>query len=567
MFDSNYGVSPIRSRMQSRLINLNKKFLDLDQSLFFKDSSLKTYLVHILLSSVKSIFENRFSFPDSAKIYIDPICSFCEKENITNQLFVITDENFNLLSECVKNLHSKYIWNVHKVEARTVYSIPDKYEFIKNSHYLLKNIRDKILKVEVFKFFGVNNNFFNYVNPNTKKDIRRKSKYSLSERFDGNSVNTSRLNSGKIIEGVKFDSLPTRLVNYLNHYELNCSFGVKRGVHDAVRRHERPDNMVVFDISKFFNTFKISNIVDYKLFDRIYEIFESTILNTPFRDRKKYKINYSYKKDSYYFYKIIDMFFYNGVLPTGSVFASDLVNLLFFSVDHGIAKVLEDHNNMISSKYPFFKMSGGSSKFYGLVYTRYIDDICISTDFNNLSRKRPNGFFPSSSNESSDIDYRDLFIGMPIVKNIEKILNSNGFYIKYDKTKIYSYKMDKKYLGFNFTRKDIIRRGPGVVSIYPFIKNSRYIISAPSSVRYEFNKNFYNFSSLKKGEQDRVTSLFHYYSNPFSSKTFMFTTILNSDGKTGYDQFRIIERQKKKRRPVVEFYKLDSGSRKFFFRQ
>jgi hypothetical protein len=76
------------------------------------------------------------------------------------------------------------------------------------------------------------------------------------------------------------------------------------------------------------------------------------------------------------------------------------------------------------------------------VYTRYVDDIAISYDLNSLLRAF------SFRGIGINLDISKFFIGMDLIKAVESVLNSKEFFIKYDKTKVYSYKMDKEYLGY-----------------------------------------------------------------------------------------------------------------------
>ena len=125
--------------------------------------------------------------------------------------------------------------------------------------------------------------------------------------------------------------------------------------------------------------------------------------------------------------------------------------------------------------------------------------------------------------------------------------------------------MNKKYLGFNFIRRDMVKRDARTYSISGFINTSSYEIASPSSVRYDFNKSFYDFQNLEGVEKNRLTSLFHYYGKPIPlKKIFLFNSVETREGASAETIFNIRAKRKKSGKKKYEFYSLTSSNRKFF---
>lgn len=162
-----------------------------------------------------------------------------------------------------------------------------------------------------------------------------------------------------------------------------------------------------FDISSFFNSIDSDFInqdplgENYKVIDKIYKRVQSKTIR-----RSKRKVD----ETKELFYLILEslVFSYNGRLLTGMSYSSHLASFLTFHIDFKIRELI----NLYSCES---------------IYLRYVDDILLL--FN------------------SGIDLKVLLL------KIEKILNSNSIFIKYDKTELI-HNSSFNYLGISYNLKD-----------------------------------------------------------------------------------------------------------------
>ena len=413
----------------------------------------------------------------------------------------------------------------------------------------------------------------------------------------------------------------------ISYYDSHCSFGLKGSLHKAVLFHARPDNMVVFDIGKFFPTFTLDRIKRMRLWERNYETISNYINRFKKRNEDKVNSSNSFLRNAEFFYAIFDAFSYNGLLPTGAIFASAISNLLFFSIDIEIKYKIEEFidakfkefedeevKKLLSSKTvssyvdlydlgirndipggivgglenlgagtdlnearmditrtgrtvpvqeirvnfnattpvwaetiasPYASRSVANNDVraskstkekelrsqirsmkkdtFNPVYTRYVDDIAISYDLNSLARAF------SFRGIGMNLDISKFFIGMDLVKAIESVLHLREFFIKYDKTKIYSYKMDKEYLGYVYTGSVIpsMFRDSAIHSI----KQKNYRIALKSNKRNAFFRKFYDYETLDKSDKASLRS-FYYYATGLGSKIHLRSSFKIGSGTT-----------------------------------
>lgn len=499
-------ISTIRPSSRERNINtmkppLTRELFEIDEAFFFQSSSLGSFFNFIILRTSFLIVENEKSFPDSEIIKIKNILKGKELHEI---LPVLTNQEYSDLCLIISFLHNNFIWKSFKTKkGRLVYAIKEEFHFMKASHNLVKLIRKKVLDFDIYDKLNIPNHSFSYLLEVIDSKFKNyKVKKTMIGNKDTNFYNTV-FKLKRNPEGIF-----RKRVEFFNN---NCSFGVSPGFSalDAVKIHKRPDNMVVFDIKSFYPTFKTEKIKSNRLFESIYEsLFNAmSFSETKLRNQELTPLSDEYKMDAIKFYELFDAFSYNGNLPTGATFSSDLSNLLFFSVDIEIQEEIDKIKKEIKDKFVFTKDESFASprRIVPLNYTRYVDDICITIDlvslFSALSHRR---------NTSLD-DYKNAFIGMKEIKRVEKILNKKGFFIKYEKTKIYSYKMDKSYLGYSFIRKIPSERERGSnPSIINLCLSSNYRISTPSKRRLEFKQSFYSYSSLSNLEKERLRGYYNY---------------------------------------------------------
>ena len=145
-----------------------------------------------------------------------------------------------------------------------------------------------------------------------------------------------------------------------------------------------PESLINIDINKFFNNCTILKTIQNN-------VYSDTI--------NEFDIPAPIKKA--FHFMIISFFSYlthNSVYPTGSSFTPVLSNIIMLPIDLEIIDYL--------------------SSFSEVRYSRYADDISISSRYQKINNKN--------------------VLNIHTVNDVEKILNKYSFYIKYNKTKIFS---------------------------------------------------------------------------------------------------------------------------------
>lgn len=182
---------------------------------------------------------------------------------------------------------------------------------------------------------------------------------------------------------------------FAGHYGIKENiFGFIKGKSciDNAKYHlaNKPQAIINTDVNKFFNNCTILKMLNSKVFLSTLNKFDAPneILNS-------------------FHVGIISLLFYathNSVFPTGSIFTPVLSNLIFLNIDVEILSCI----NMLKNQY-------GNSEL-SLRYSRYADDITLSSNIQKINNSN--------------------VLNIVVLKNIEKILNKYGFYIKYAKSKI-----------------------------------------------------------------------------------------------------------------------------------
>jgi len=556
-----------------------------EETMFFSSLSLRQFFDYILIRASELIVQNRNSFPDFEKEKIDFIESSFPPFSSMTILNKINDDVFEKVASNISYLHDKYVWNYFVTEkGRKVYSLKDSFLFMKEVHFLFSLVRGKVLDDDLSDVFDLGRNEKVFVKKEGKRT--RIIKQNRPVRIN---PETRSLVLGSSIYGNSFvksfrGNLEITKTKLISNFNSRCSFGVKGGVYDAVLCHSRPDNMVTFDISKFFPSFTSEKIRENRLFEKIYEIIvenSKDYLNK--KEHDKFITPEVVYDNANIFYYLFDAFSYKGILPTGSVFASAISNLLFFSIDSKI-KILLDSLKLENEKYirelivsaeedrnvrglssPEF-MSFGSSYFWErgpsnplgknpYVYTRYVDDIAISINFDlviQASKAVGRAIY-------KELDITKFFINLNLVKQIEKILNEEGFHIKYEKTKVFSYKMDKSYLGFvyHLSNWDFkADRGLDKENLNLFLKERfqtlRYSINVNSKSRNLFERKFFNYDSLDELERERLKGYYSYLvgfekkingSRLYANSRLVINNPINSSGSRCSQVFKINEKK------------------------
>jgi hypothetical protein len=187
-----------------------------------------------------------------------------------------------------------------------------------------------------------------------------------------------------------------------------------KGYVDHAKSHLGCTSAISVDISKFYDSISlfgmISDALFYKSLSTSFTIstglpFEPSSFDNPHQynvlDNIFGLINMS-------FITMMNFYTHNGLLPTGANYSPVISNIIFSSMDIKIHKYCKD--------------------FGDVKYTRYADDICISS-------------------EKGYHDDKSFYLTMEHVLELEKVVNSSGFYLNYDKTKIMGPRDRKKIAG------------------------------------------------------------------------------------------------------------------------
>ena len=184
---------------------------------------------------------------------------------------------------------------------------------------------------------------------------------------------------------------------------------------DHARSHLGCKSAISVDISKFYDSISLVSIIENNLFYNTLKTWFATRTGLPFEESSfKNRFNYEtvdrlFGLINVQFIGIMSFLTHNGLLPTGAHYSPNVSNLLLATVDQSILGEIGSFNNDVK-------------------YTRYADDICIS------------------SNRAKDDD-DNFILNIDLVKKIEEIVKENGFYLNYDKTKIMGPRDRKKIAG------------------------------------------------------------------------------------------------------------------------
>jgi len=218
--------------------------------------------------------------------------------------------------------------------------------------------------------------------------------------------------SFKIIS-YKFYSLYEKLFLDFDNNHIT-GFIKERSYIDHAKAHLGCKSAISIDISKFYDNISLLNIIQNNLFYDAMVLYIEKIMKIKFI-RSSFECSYHYDlfckiigMINLQFISIMSFLTHNGLLPTGAHYSPNISNILLSNIDSVII------NKFISND--------------DLTYTRYADDICIS----------------SKKGLSSTGEY---VLSIETIKEIEVIINKYGFHLNYDKTKIMAPKDKKKIAG------------------------------------------------------------------------------------------------------------------------
>ena len=174
-----------------------------------------------------------------------------------------------------------------------------------------------------------------------------------------------------------------------------------------IHSSRRTGSLINIDVTKFFDSFTLDKMITHGYFFKSY-LINANFMCVSHKLAKYPELDSSNKQNmlliNRLFVSVVPFFLHNGKMPTGAVYSSLLSNFLFSFIDKEIYNYI----------YRLQCATGSSMR-----YTRYVDDITISSQH-------------QTTENGANI------LSIDTVKTVEKILNAYGFYLNYDKTKIFS---------------------------------------------------------------------------------------------------------------------------------
>ena len=270
-------------------------------------------------------------------------------------------------------------------------------EIIGNINQLM-GVAGRLSNSVIFRHRFIDGRRISMINPKLEKRIRE----VIESEFKGYAKNFYKMyNSFHLSIGSNKDHVTgfVRGKSYIDHAKAHL------GCRSAVS----------IDISKFYDNISLLNIVNNNLFyNSLLSSFEQET-GLPF-EASSFKDGYHYDLLSkmfglmnVQFVGLMTFLTHNGLLPTGAHYSPNISNLLLSNIDLHMVDELKNINS-------------------NLKYTRYADDICISSD----KDKDENG---------------EYYLNMDFIKRLETIINNHGFHLNYDKTMIMGASDRKKIAG------------------------------------------------------------------------------------------------------------------------
>ena len=179
---------------------------------------------------------------------------------------------------------------------------------------------------------------------------------------------------------------------YSTHYGLGDNvygFVKNRSCVNNAQYHlaNKPKSLINIDINKFFNNCTIIKAMKNRIFTDTIDLFDAP-------SAMKTSLNLG-------ILSLLGYCTHNSVFPTGASFTPVLSNIMLLPIDVDIKSYIEQLAIKTESS---------------IKYSRYADDISVSSNRTKIN-----------NNHVLNID---------VIKSIESILNSYGFYVKYKKTLI-----------------------------------------------------------------------------------------------------------------------------------
>lgn len=306
------------------------------------------------------------------------------------------DEYINKKSLNVQFFEKTKITNFIDVAKKIILAI-NTYEYVKNPFnkklYLnkIKNLSNTLFYLFnfLFEFFGSITNTFIYRNSKVKERVIS----IVNPRLNYEQKHATTFLFTKI--NIFFNSIYNILISNFSLEDNIYGFIKGKSCIDNANYHlsNNPESLINIDINKFFNNCSLLKIIKSNIFFDIYSFFKMP--------------QFLHRSLCLGTYALLSFCTHNSIFPTGSSFTPVLSNIYMFFADIKIKQYLQSLSNCNVN----------------ILYSRYVDDITISSNIQKLNNKN--------------------ILSIETINHIEEIIRPYGLYVKYKKTTIAG-KGDKK---------------------------------------------------------------------------------------------------------------------------
>lgn len=297
-----------------------------------------------------------------------------------------------------KNPKSLY-YNVFKNTKTFAKDLENAFAYTLLTSNVFGEIMGNVSNTIIFRHYRIKDRKISVVNSKLREDIKKKVEKNFSK-----------------FRTINQEMYETLALSKKNHYDLSdniTGFIKGKSYIDHASKHLGSESILTVDINKFYDSISLDKVIVNKMvFNFLYSLFEVKF-GIPYEEEafenSVYKdiIDKQFSMIHYYYILLLNFYTHNGLLPTGSSYSPVISNLIFLPIDLSILKYSNEND---------------------LIYTRYADDICLSS----VSRNDNQGAYK---------------ISIDTAKDLECIVNKHSFYLKYDKTKIMGPGHKKKIAG------------------------------------------------------------------------------------------------------------------------
>lgn len=199
------------------------------------------------------------------------------------------------------------------------------------------------------------------------------------------------------------------ILSHVSVHRSSYAFVKSKSIKDCAMQHCGATWLIKLDITNFFES--ISEIQVFNVFNSLgyqplvaFELARlctvASSVNSPRKGFNNWKVLKKYRAIDGYEQKLL------GYLPQGAPSSPLLSNLVMAGSDQSLSKIAREH---------------------GLIYTRYCDDLTFSTNSKDFCREKAVNF----------------------IRLVSRVLSKQGFYLRFQKTKIIPIGAKKVVLGLN----------------------------------------------------------------------------------------------------------------------